>query len=67
MPECPYCGKWYRSNKALKQHITKAHTSRDFLGGRFLDPFKTDSLGAVQRRMERAARRMKRKKKSSPF
>ena len=52
MPECPYCGRWFRSKKGLKVHITKAHTSI-ILGERILDPTKFDILGALERRAKR--------------
>ena len=58
MPECPYCGKWFRSNKGLKQHIAKSHTSHGPLG-RVLNPMTFDFLGAVERRIKRKQRRKK--------
>ena len=46
MPECPYFGEWFRSNKGLKQHIAKTHEVK-FLGGKILDFSTVDQLGAV--------------------
>ena len=25
MPECPYCGKWFKTKKGLNVHISKMH------------------------------------------
>ena len=59
MPECPYCGKWFRSKKGLRTHITKSHTMELPTGARVLDPTTLDPLGAMERRAERARRRRK--------
>lgn len=59
MPECKYCGKWFKSNKGLKLHITKMHTSKSIFGGRSIDPLTIDPIGAME---ERERRRQKRKK-----
>ena len=59
MPECPHCGKWYRSNKGLKTHITKSHTSRGPLGGRMINPMSIDPYGKMQRRADRNRRKKK--------
>ena len=59
MPDCKYCGKWFRSNKGLNQHITKMHTSESIFGGRSIDIMKIDPIGAME---ERERRRQKRKK-----
>ena len=56
MPECKYCGKWYRSNKSLKIHITKTHTSKTGIGGRIVNPMSIDPLGKMQRRQRRRSR-----------
>ncbi|RLI84806.1 MAG: hypothetical protein DRO98_08185 [Archaeoglobales archaeon] len=56
MPECPHCGKWFRSNKGLKQHITKVHTVDTPLG-RVFDPSTIDPIEAMERRAKRAKRR----------
>ena len=60
MPECPYCGKWFKTKRGLKQHITKAHTF-EFAGERVLDPMTFDPIGAAERRAERAKKRKKKK------
>ncbi len=57
MPECPYCGKWFRSNKALKQHITKAHTVKTGMGTRMLAIGTVEPFGAMERRAKRRKRR----------
>jgi len=59
MPECPYCGRWFRSKKGLKIHITKAHTYESVGGIRMLDVSSFDFLGAMERRRKRAMRRRK--------
>jgi hypothetical protein len=59
MPECQYCGKWFRTKRGLKQHITKAHTTEIPFSGRVLDPTTFDFLGAMERREERRKRRKK--------
>jgi uncharacterized C2H2 Zn-finger protein len=56
MPECRYCGKWFRSNKGLKTHITKSHTSRTGIGGRMINPMTIDPLGKMERRQKRRRR-----------
>ena len=56
IPECPYCGKWYRSNKSLKQHITKTHTM-DTPMGRVVNPVTFDFVGGFIRKVERRKRR----------
>ena len=59
MPECPYCGKWFRTKRGLKQHITKSHTF-EFAGGRVFDVTTVDIFGAMERREERKRGRKKR-------
>ncbi|HIE30818.1 MAG TPA: hypothetical protein EYP67_00330 [Methanosarcinales archaeon] len=56
MPECRYCGKWFRSNKGLKQHITKMHTDKTIFGDRYIDPSTIDPLGAMKEREKRRKR-----------
>jgi len=48
MPECPYCGKWFRGNTHLKQHIIKVHTTKGVLGERTLNPFSIDVLAQLR-------------------
>lgn len=55
MPECPYCGRWFKTKAGLKQHIAKSHE----IHIRFLDPTTVDPLGAVKRRAKRKKRRKK--------
>ncbi|GAB6134536.1 C2H2-type zinc finger protein [Thermococcus prieurii] len=64
MPECPYCGKWFKTKKGLQQHITKVHKV-DTPFGKVLDPSTFDFMGKMKREEERAKRR--RKKKKDPF
>lgn len=59
MPECPHCGKWYRSNKGLKTHITKSHTYIGSLGGKMFNPLSIDMIGKIQRRTDRNKRKKK--------
>jgi len=41
MPECPYCGRWFKTERGLNQHIAKSHESR--IGDiRFIDPTTID-------------------------
>lgn len=61
MPECPYCGRWFKTKRGLKQHIAKSHEV-DFGGVRVLDPMTIDPFGAAERRAERARKRRKKKK-----
>jgi len=58
MPECPYSGKWFRSKKGLKVHISWAHTTT-IADRRILDPSTIDPLGTIRRREKRRARRRK--------
>ncbi|AEY69075.1 zinc-finger domain protein [Thermococcus prieurii virus 1] len=44
MPECPYCGKWFKTKKGLQQHITKVHKV-DTPFGKVLDPSTFDFMG----------------------
>ncbi len=67
MPECPYCGKWFRSKKGLRQHISKSHTTEGVFGERVFDPSSVDIFGAIERRQKRAQRRLKRKKRDWLF
>ncbi len=53
MPECQYCGKWFRSKKGLNSHITKAHTTKNVFGGRSVDITSFDPLGKMERRQKR--------------
>ncbi len=57
MPECPYCGKWYKTKAGLKQHITKSHTSKLPFGDRIIDPMTFDPLGRIERKAKRTKRR----------
>ena len=60
MPECPYCGKWFKTKRGLKQHIAKVHTTK--VGEvRVVNPLTVDPLGAIERKMERARKRKKKK------
>ncbi|NJE79577.1 C2H2-type zinc finger protein [Thermococcus sp. GR4] len=67
MPECPYCGKWFRTKKGLQQHITKTHYVKLPGGGKMIDPTTIDILGKMEREAERAKRRQQRKKSSGGF
>jgi hypothetical protein len=58
MPECPYCGRWFRSKKGLSQHIGKIH--KDSFGN--INPLTFDPIGSIKRREERSRKRRKRKK-----
>lgn len=58
MPECPYFGEWFRSNKGLKQHVAKIHEI-SFAGEKMLNPLTLDPLGAMEKRAERRRRRKK--------
>ncbi len=64
MPECPYCGKWFKTKRGLEQHITKVHKV-DTPFGKALDPSTFDFMGKLKREEERAKKR--RKKKKDPF
>jgi len=55
MPECPYCGRWFRTKRGLNQHITKVH--KDEFGG--INPLTVDPIGVIERRNKRRARRKK--------
>ena len=59
MPECPYCGRWFRTKKGLNQHISRAHTT-DIGGEKMLNPLTFDIFGAMERRKERRKRRARR-------
>lgn len=59
LPECPYCGRWFRTKRGLKTHIAKVHMVDDGFGGRVLNPFSIDLLGAAERRMKRKRKRRK--------
>jgi len=63
MPDCKYCGKWFRSNKGLNLHITKMHTSESIFGNKIIDPFKVDPIGAMEEREKRRKKRMKKSDK----
>ncbi len=67
MPECPYCGRWFRSKKGLRIHIARKHTYKLPTGERVLDPFSFDILGAIERREERRRRRLKRRGLFDPW
>ncbi|AAB90067.1 MULTISPECIES: C2H2-type zinc finger protein [Archaeoglobus] len=58
MPECPYCGRWFKTKRGLNQHIAKSHETK-FGGVRVLDPTTIDPLGAAERRAERKKKRKK--------
>ncbi|WP_099209186.1 hypothetical protein [Thermococcus henrietii] len=58
MPECPYCGKWFKTKKGLQQHITKVHKV-DTPFGKALDYSTFDFMGKLKREEERAKRRQK--------
>lgn len=64
MPECRYCGKWYKSNKGLNLHITKMHTSEGPFGNRIVDIGTIDPIGAME---ERGRRFNNRRNKSGMF
>ena len=61
MPECPYCGKWFKTKRGLEQHITKVHKVNTPFG-KALDYSSFDFVGKMRREQERAERRAKRKK-----
>ncbi len=61
MPECPYCGKWFRSKKGLQQHITKTHKTTNMFGEKVIDPCSVDPIGKIERRAERAQKKKKKK------
>ena len=46
MPKCPYCGRWFKTKRGLKQHITKSHT--DCFG--VIDPGTIDPFGTARKR-----------------
>jgi hypothetical protein len=58
MPECQYRGKWFRSNKGLKTHITKSHTTNIGVGGNVLNPFTFDPFGKMERQKKEKRDRM---------
>ena len=64
MPECPYCGKWFKTKRGLEQHITKVHKVNTPFG-KTLDYSSFDFVGKMKREQERAEKRAKRKK--DPF
>ena len=49
MPECPYCGKWFKTKKGLEQHITKVHKV-DTPFGKALNPASFDFMGKLRER-----------------
>jgi len=59
MPECPYCGRWFKTKRGLQQHIAKSHSMKMPFGGRMIDPSTIDPIGKMERRAERAKRRKK--------
>ncbi len=59
MPECQYCGRWFKSKKALRLHIIKTHTTIGLLGEKTFNPFSIDILGIARRREERVRRKIK--------
>ena len=65
MPRCPYCNRWFRTKRGLKQHITKSHTS-DVMGIRILDPFTFD-FPEPDFLEPRKKKRTRRRKKRSLF
>ena len=60
MPECPYCGRWFKTKRGLKQHISKSHMM-DMGFTKVLDLGSIDPLGAAERRAERQRKRKKKK------
>lgn len=52
MPECPYCGKVFKTEKGLRQHITKVHKEKTEFG-QVLDPSTIDIEGKLERRAKR--------------
>ena len=66
MPECPYCGKWFKTKRGLEQHITKVHKV-DTPFGKALNPGSFDFTGKLKREEERAKRRQQRKGSSGGF
>jgi uncharacterized C2H2 Zn-finger protein len=66
VPECPYCGKWFKTKRGLEQHITKVHKI-DTPFGKALNPASFDFMGKLKREEERAKRRQQRKKSSGGF
>lgn len=59
MPECPYCGRWFKTKRGLQQHIAKSHSVKTPFGGRMIDPSTIDIWGKMEREAERARRRKK--------
>ena len=51
MPECPHCGRWFKTKGGLKQHISRSHTV-NVLGTKILDPSTIDPIGKMERREE---------------
>ena len=59
MPECPYCGRWFKTKRGLQQHIAKSHSVKMPFGGRMIDPSTIDIFGKMERESKRASRRKK--------
>jgi len=61
MPECPYCGKWFKTKRGLQQHIAKVHKEKTPFGD-ILDPTTFDPIEKMEREAKRASRRKKKKR-----
>ena len=53
MPNCPYCGRWFKTKRGLKQHITKVHT--DSFGT--IDPMTINPFNTTKNKRRKRSRR----------